>query len=201
MSNMRDEIGAARVEIKEINTGITARLLNLESNAVSKIEINPRLETIEQDITDLRDSRIDFRATIRAWVIIGGGVWSIAIMKCRTALRPDGVERCTAPITNKLFHPCSPQLLQHSVPSFLTVRWFTKYITSISSTAGKRFLLAILALVGVISYSALNGTPLDVNSVSSIAQVLLTTAGAFLAAHGSYSLLTGKTEATEVPNA
>jgi hypothetical protein len=39
-----------------------------------------------------------------------------------------------------------------------------------------------------------NGTPLDINLVSSIAQVLLTAAGAFLAAHGSYSLITGKTQ-------
>jgi hypothetical protein len=38
-----------------------------------------------------------------------------------------------------------------------------------------------------------------VNSVSSIAQVLLTTAGAFLAAHGSYSLLTGKTTPQQQP--
>lgn len=72
---------------------------------------------------------------------------------------------------------------------------FTKWLTSVSSTAGKRFLLAVLSLVGVIAYSALNGTPLDVNSVSSIAQVLLTTAGAFLAAHGSYSLITAHTQA------
>jgi hypothetical protein len=70
---------------------------------------------------------------------------------------------------------------------------FTNWFTSISSTAGKRFLFALLSLVGVIAYSALNGTPLDVNSVSSIATVVLTTAGAFLAAHGSYSLITGKT--------
>jgi hypothetical protein len=77
---------------------------------------------------------------------------------------------------------------------------FTKWLTSISSTAGKRFLLALLSLVGVIAYSALNGTPLDVNSVSSIAQVLLTTAGAFLAAHGSYSLLTGSTTSEPTPN-
>lgn len=76
----------------------------------------------------------------------------------------------------------------------------TKYITSISSTGGKRFVLALVSLVGVIAYSALNGTPLDVNSVSSIAQVLLTTAGAFLAAHGSYSLITGKTAAVAGPN-
>jgi hypothetical protein len=76
----------------------------------------------------------------------------------------------------------------------------TKYVTSVSSTGGKRFALGVLSLVGVIAYSALNGTPLDVNSVSSIAQVLLTSAGAFLAAHGSYSLITGKTSATASPN-
>jgi hypothetical protein len=76
----------------------------------------------------------------------------------------------------------------------------TKYITSVSSTGGKRFALAILSIVGVISYSALNGTPLDVNSLSSIGQVLLTSIGAFLAAHGSYSLITGSTSTT-TPNA
>lgn len=70
----------------------------------------------------------------------------------------------------------------------------TKYVTSVSSTGGKRFILALVSLIGVIAYSALNGTPLDVNSLSSIGQVLLTTAGAFLAAHGSYSLITGKTQ-------
>jgi hypothetical protein len=39
MQNARDDIAAARIEIKEINTGVTARLLNLEGNAVNKIEI------------------------------------------------------------------------------------------------------------------------------------------------------------------
>jgi hypothetical protein len=40
MQNTRDEVAAARVEIKDINTGITSRLLNLEANAVSKIELS-----------------------------------------------------------------------------------------------------------------------------------------------------------------
>jgi hypothetical protein len=43
----RDDIAAVRIEIKEINTGITARLLNLESNAVSKIEIKGIGDDIE----------------------------------------------------------------------------------------------------------------------------------------------------------
>ncbi len=36
---------------------------------------------------------------------------------------------------------------------------FTKWLTSVSTTTGKRFLLAILAILGAIAYSALNGTP------------------------------------------
>jgi uncharacterized membrane protein len=45
-------------------------------------------------------------------------------------------------------------------------------------------------------------TPLDVNSLTSPGQVMAIEAlAAFLAAHGSYSLLTGKTAPSEIPNA
>jgi hypothetical protein len=74
---------------------------------------------------------------------------------------------------------------------------FTKWLTSVSSTAGKRFLLAILAIVGAIAYSALNSTPLDVDSLTSLGQIAFEAVAAFLAAHGSYSLLTGKTDEVE----
>lgn len=70
---------------------------------------------------------------------------------------------------------------------------FTKWLTSVSSTAGKRFLLAILAILGAIAYSALNGTPLDVDSLTSLGRLAFESALAFMAAHGSYSLLTRKT--------
>lgn len=78
---------------------------------------------------------------------------------------------------------------------------FTKWLTNTSSTGGKRFLLALVAILGAIAYSALNGTPLDINSVSSLGQVAFEAAAAFMAAHGSYSLITGKTSSVEVPNA
>jgi hypothetical protein len=70
---------------------------------------------------------------------------------------------------------------------------FTKWLTGTSSTAGKRFLLALVAILGAIAYSALNGTPLDVNSISSLSQTGLEASAAFLAAHGSYNLMTGGT--------
>ena len=40
-----------------------------------------------------------------------------------------------------------------------------------------------------------NGRPLDVNSLTSLGQVAFEAAAAFLAAHGSYSLITSKTSA------
>jgi hypothetical protein len=70
-----------------------------------------------------------------------------------------------------------------------------------SPTGGKRFLLVLVSIAGVISYSALSGTRLNVDSISSLSQIGLDSVLAFFAAHGSYSLLTGKTIAPKVPNA
>src|SRR3954468_16611837 len=66
MFGMNGEISALRGEVKEINTGITSRLLNLESNSLSKVEVNPKLEELDQRITGLEDSRIEYRATMEA---------------------------------------------------------------------------------------------------------------------------------------
>lgn len=76
----------------------------------------------------------------------------------------------------------------------------TKYLTSVSSTGAKRFVLGVFSILGVIALSAYNGTPLDIDSVSSISVTLMQSLAAFLAAHGSYSLITGKTSAVASPN-
>lgn len=75
-----------------------------------------------------------------------------------------------------------------------------KALSGMSGTAGKRFILALFSIVGVVTYSALNGTPVDPNSIISLATTALLSLGAFFAAHGSYSLITGKTSKPEVPN-
>jgi hypothetical protein len=68
---------------------------------------------------------------------------------------------------------------------------FVKWLTKTGTTGGKRFVLALVAILGAISFSALTGTPLNVDSVSSLVQVAFEALAAFLAAHGSYSLVTG----------
>lgn len=80
MDGLRIDVAGARAEIKEINTGITARLLNLEANSVSKIEVNPKLDDHDERITNLEDSRIAYKASLKVWVILGGGTWSIAVV-------------------------------------------------------------------------------------------------------------------------
>jgi hypothetical protein len=65
MSSTRSDIAAARAEIKEINTGITARLLNLESNAVSRIELKDY------------DDRID---SLELWRSALAGAWGVCTL-------------------------------------------------------------------------------------------------------------------------
>lgn len=76
----------------------------------------------------------------------------------------------------------------------------TKYLTNASTTEGKRFILALVSIVGVISLSALNGLPLDNTTVAGLVETAFGALAAFLAAHGSYTLITGKTAQVEVPN-
>jgi hypothetical protein len=74
---------------------------------------------------------------------------------------------------------------------------FTKWLTSVSSTGGKRFLLALLAIFGAIAYSALTGNPLDTGSLTGLVQTASEAALAFFAAHGTYSLMTSP---SQLPN-
>ena len=76
MSGMREEIAAARVEIKDINTGIGARLLNLESNAVTKIVH----DALAIRVDGLEDSRIEYRTQLKTWGIVWGVVTFVAPM-------------------------------------------------------------------------------------------------------------------------
>jgi hypothetical protein len=46
-ANTRNDLATIRSELRDINTGISNRVLNLESNAVSKIEIEGMQDEIE----------------------------------------------------------------------------------------------------------------------------------------------------------
>jgi hypothetical protein len=69
----------------------------------------------------------------------------------------------------------------------------TKWLTKVSSTPVMRFFLAVLSIVGVISFSVVNGTPLDTGSLTGLIQTALEAVLVFFASHGTYTLLTGKT--------
>lgn len=83
MGSMRSDLAAARVEIKEINTGITARLLNLESNTVVKLQHNQlegKVVALDILVNDLLKGRAVWRGQIKIWVILGGGTWTIFLL-------------------------------------------------------------------------------------------------------------------------
>jgi hypothetical protein len=63
-----------------------------------------------------------------------------------------------------------------------------KWLSPLETTAAKRVILALLSLAGVIATSAMTGTPVDPNMVSSIVQVIVEAFVAFVLAHGSYTL-------------
>jgi hypothetical protein len=68
---------------------------------------------------------------------------------------------------------------------------FVKWLTNAGTEGGRRFVLALVVILGAISFSALTGMPLNVDSVSGLVQVAFEALAAFLAAHGTNSLITG----------
>lgn len=69
------------------------------------------------------------------------------------------------------------------------VMQLAKWTGGLQGTAGKRFVLALFAIAGVIATSNLTGMQIDVNSISSLTQTALEALVAFFAAHGTYSML------------
>lgn len=67
-----------------------------------------------------------------------------------------------------------------------------KWLTPTESTAWKRGVLALLSLAGVIATSAMTGTPVNPNEVSSLLTAIVEAFVAFLLAHGSYTLFWNK---------
>lgn len=76
MGSMRSDLAGARIEIKEINTGITARLLNLESNAVNKIQYNQ----LEDQVDKIRSIVDNYLSQLKVWRFIGTGGWGIILL-------------------------------------------------------------------------------------------------------------------------
>ncbi len=56
------------------------------------------------------------------------------------------------------------------------------------TTPGKRFLLALFAIMGVVISNALLGDAIQLDSITNLTQIALESAAAFIAAHGSYML-------------
>lgn len=67
-----------------------------------------------------------------------------------------------------------------------------KYLADRSITrGGLRFILAVFAIVGVISTSAVTGQPIDFDSLSSLGRLAIEAAATGIFAHFSYKAIKG----------
>lgn len=57
-----------------------------------------------------------------------------------------------------------------------------------TSTAAKRGVLGIFAVIGAVLYSTYLGTPIDIDSITSLLNTSFIALTQFLLAHGSYTL-------------
>lgn len=71
----------------------------------------------------------------------------------------------------------------------------TNYAAGFNSTPAKRFILAVVALLGVVAASALSGNPVDPTSVNSLAQTAVEAFMTFLASHAQYHLFLKRPQA------
>lgn len=69
----------------------------------------------------------------------------------------------------------------------VVMSWFKRLAGNLSTT-GKRGFLAILALIGALAYNRLTGTPLQMDSITSLTSIVVEGFVGFLLAHGSYTL-------------
>lgn len=76
MATIVKQMTSMDTTMKEINAGYSSRLLALESNAVSRIEF----DLLEGRTEGLEKREAAQQAIIKAWVIIGGGAWSVALI-------------------------------------------------------------------------------------------------------------------------
>lgn len=81
---LRTTLTAVQTDIKEIKDGTAAKLQFLETDKLSRAEavrlnnenlakhtdFSEQIDTNAKRITDLEDSRIGYRATIKAWVLM-----------------------------------------------------------------------------------------------------------------------------------
>jgi hypothetical protein len=68
MASMAKQLLSMDSTMKEINAGYSSRLLALEGNAVNKLQFNQ----LEERVDGLDASRTEYRATIKAWIIMLG---------------------------------------------------------------------------------------------------------------------------------
>ncbi len=73
MGNLSSDIASARAEVKELSIGMSARLLNLEGNSVSKVQMI-ELEGRVRKVEDTSNQWLGKQQIIAGFIGIGAGL-------------------------------------------------------------------------------------------------------------------------------
>lgn len=69
------------IEFLKIDKISRADAVRNQTDSMTKIgELEDTLAKNDQRITDLEDSRIAYRAQLKVWVFLGGGVWTVIVL-------------------------------------------------------------------------------------------------------------------------
>lgn len=92
IAKIETKLDILTVDVKDLKDGMKADIETLKVDKISRgdavsmqnemlgkqIDLESNMKDLKKDVVSLQDSRISYRAQLKVWVILGGGIWSVA---------------------------------------------------------------------------------------------------------------------------
>lgn len=92
IAKIETKLDILTVDVKDLKDGMKSDIENLKIDKISRgdaismqnemlgkqVDLEADVKELKKDVVSLQDSRISYRASLKVWVLLGGGIWSIA---------------------------------------------------------------------------------------------------------------------------
>lgn len=92
IAKIETKLDILTVDVKDLKDGMKSDIENLKIDKISRgdaismqnemlgkqIDLEASVKELKKDVVSLQDSRISYRASLKVWILLGGGIWSIA---------------------------------------------------------------------------------------------------------------------------
>lgn len=92
IAKIETKLDILTVDVKDLKDGVKADIENLKVDKISRsdavsmqnemlgkqVDLESDVKDLKKDVVSLQDSRIAYRASLKVWILLGGGMWSIA---------------------------------------------------------------------------------------------------------------------------